>query len=1221
VQADASRPTKDSWPPASTLYSLLIGLAGLGWLGYNLIVYRQPFPWPALLVFAGLSFLVQRSSFHLGSPTIHSLAGVIDLAAVLALGPTMGAVVAAFSGLTYLELNALRHHRPDRYHLIDLPLFNAGLKGLMAFAAGAVFRPLPLGAEGLAPTGAMEGQSLLALGSVCLLWFLLDHTAWGLLEYLQGGREQLRLFFHQAIPSVLLVELLPLPFSLVVALVYTHLSWVAFAIQSLVIIAVAVLARRWATTRTKLTQRVAELSTIEQIGAAIAQAQLDVDEICKLMYEHARRIADTTIFHLGLFEGDDYTLKLWMREGQPQPPRTFRLTPGVGLINWMRDSKQPLLVGDFEKDPLPAQPVYIADHPPRSALFVPLIAGETVIGTMTVQSFRRHAYGESDLRVLSAMANQAAVAIQKAQLYAQEHKRVRQLATIGQVSRQVTATLELEELFRRVVGLIRENFGYYHVGVFTADRERRTVTFQASASAGQHPVAVEVAWGEGLIGWAAAHGQPVVVNDVTQDARYRWVEALEETRSELVVPLLLDDELVGLLDVQSDQPNAFGPDDLFILETLGRQVAIAIHEARLYEAERQQAWFATALLQVADTMSHVSDLDAVLTTIVRLTPLLAGVDRCALLLWDDGSETFIPAQTYGLSRELRETFDHLSFPAGGFPALDLVRWQKTPRLVRVADEPGLVPPDLVHPFEIREVLLLPLLAQGELLGAMMVDYAGTAHPFHQRLVEMLVGIANQAAMVIHSARLVQAQQEEAYVSMALLQVAEAVSRSTELAETLAAIARITPMLVGVEMCAFFLWDQASATFVPFQQYGLREPARSTFAHLRLAEEDPLVRELLAGRPFVTLRDLHRLPETGRSAAGSGLAALGRESLLTLPLISKGEVLGLMSVDYTGSTRRFTGRWVNILTGIAGQAAIAVENDRLLREAAEQERMKQELDVARRIQTSFLPEQCPQVPGWELAVLWRSARQVGGDFYDFFPLPPAREMTTGNRVGLVVADVADKGVPAALFMALSRTLVRTVAMDGRPPAAAIARANDLILADARAGLFVTLCYAVLHPDSGEVVYVNAGHMPPLLVRAADGTGETLAGTGMALGVMPHIEFEEQRVHLEPDDLLLFYTDGVLETLNAQQRMFGRERLLQVVSSHRHLPVMELTRVVDEALTAFSGDLPQFDDLTLVVARRKRAEGRGQDAGGRGQRAGTVQAEDQGDPGPAYPPQGG
>jgi sigma-B regulation protein RsbU (phosphoserine phosphatase) len=282
--------------------------------------------------------------------------------------------------------------------------------------------------------------------------------------------------------------------------------------------------------------------------------------------------------------------------------------------------------------------------------------------------------------------------------------------------------------------------------------------------------------------------------------------------------------------------------------------------------------------------------------------------------------------------------------------------------------------------------------------------------------------------------------------------------------------------------------------------------------------------------------------------------------------------------------------MSILSGVAGQAAIAIESDRLLQEAAEQERMQQELEVARRIQVSFLPERCPDASGWQFAAVWRSARQVSGDFYDFMPLPPAQGAAgdAGTRTGVIIADVADKGVPAALFMALSRTLVRTVALTGRPPDLTIARANDLIVADARSDLFVTLFYAVLQPEAGGVTYVNAGHMPPLVIRAADGSIEELRTGGMALGVLPGIEFEQRTVHLQPDDALVLYTDGVIEALNLEQEMFGKERLVQVVRANRTRPATDLARIIEDTISAFVGDAAQFDDLTLVVAKRTGPE---------------------------------
>jgi sigma-B regulation protein RsbU (phosphoserine phosphatase) len=369
--------------------------------------------------------------------------------------------------------------------------------------------------------------------------------------------------------------------------------------------------------------------------------------------------------------------------------------------------------------------------------------------------------------------------------------------------------------------------------------------------------------------------------------------------------------------------------------------------------------------------------------------------------------------------------------------------------------------------------------------------------------------------------------------------------------------------------------------LPFQQYGLKGNQRAAFLALRLNETDALVRELMKGQPFVDLQDLDEAPEM--------VLAWNRDSTLALPLATKGELFGTMIVELGGSDQRFLRRGLSILSGIAGQAAMAIENDLLLQEAAEQERMKQELAVAHRIQASFVPDCCPAVSGWDLAPIWRSARQVGGDFYDFVPLPASGEnqRLDGSRMGLVIADVADKGVPAALFMALSRTLVRTMAIDGRPPAAAIARANDLMLADASSGLFVTLFYAIIRPEEGEVTYVNAGHMPPLVVRAADGAVEELRVPGMALGVLPSTQFQEwkdRKALLEPGDVLILYTDGVTDASGSEEQRFGLERLRQVVSTHRHLSAAELADTIHEAVENFVGGAPQIDDFTLLVAKR-------------------------------------
>ena len=188
----------------------------------------------------------------------------------------------------------------------------------------------------------------------------------------------------------------------------------------------------------------------------------------------------------------------------------------------------------------------------------------------------------------------------------------------------------------------------------------------------------------------------------------------------------------------------------------------------------------------------------------------------------------------------------------------------------------------------------------------------------------------------------------------------------------------------------------------------------------------------------------------------------------------------------------------------------------------------------------------------------------------------------------MADVADKGVPAALFMALSRTLVRTMAISGSDPAEVLEKVNGLILADARSDLFVTLFYAILDPDLGALNYANAGHNPPLLFDGRSSEVTCLAAQGMALGVITGIELEQRETQLRPGDLLLLYTDGVTDALNDQVQEFGLNRLCSVVKAHQTESAADVVRAVNQAVAEFVGDTPQFDDFTMVVLKRETGQ---------------------------------
>jgi len=262
----------------------------------------------------------------------------------------------------------------------------------------------------------------------------------------------------------------------------------------------------------------------------------------------------------------------------------------------------------------------------------------------------------------------------------------------------------------------------------------------------------------------------------------------------------------------------------------------------------------------------------------------------------------------------------------------------------------------------------------------------------------------------------------------------------------------------------------------------------------------------------------------------------------------------------------------------------VETHLALRELQRQlqdanKKLEQELALAGQIQASFLPDELPDVPGWQLAATLRPARETSGDFYDLIPLP-------NGRLGIVIADVADKGAGAALYMALSCTLVRTSAADYPTQAEhVLSAANRRIMMDARTSMFVTIFYGILDPYTGMLVYCNAGHPPPYLLRTPGGDAvQELRRTGPPLGIVGEMPWKQGSVQIAPGDSLVLYTDGVTDAEDGKGMFFGGKRLLAVAQANRGRSAQDMQAALLAEVHQFVGDAPQFDDIALMVVVR-------------------------------------
>jgi len=263
----------------------------------------------------------------------------------------------------------------------------------------------------------------------------------------------------------------------------------------------------------------------------------------------------------------------------------------------------------------------------------------------------------------------------------------------------------------------------------------------------------------------------------------------------------------------------------------------------------------------------------------------------------------------------------------------------------------------------------------------------------------------------------------------------------------------------------------------------------------------------------------------------------------------------------------------------GSGLAELTQQRLEQERIERERVEQELRVARSMQQASLPKEVPELEGWQISPYYQPAREVGGDFYDFFELED-------GRVGLAVGDATGKGVPAALVMTAARSMLRAVAQASESPGDVLRRANDPLATDIPTNMFVTCFYAILDPNSGSLRYANAGHDLPYLRRRSADDAEELRARGMPLGLMPGTRYEEKEIVLEAGDSALFYSDGLVEAHDPKGEMFGFPRLRALVADHSEK--RSLGNFLLEELYSFTGEgWEQEDDITLLTLRRSAA----------------------------------
>ena len=659
------------------------------------------------------------------------------------------------------------------------------------------------------------------------------------------------------------------------------------------------------------------------------------------------------------------------------------------------------------------------------------------------------------------------------------------------------------------------------------------------------------------------------------------------SRAWIGVPLMIGRDSVGVISVQSYEYGVYTEADLVLVEALADLAAVAIDNAVLYRTQDELTQ--SLATRVAARSEELAVLTAIASGLSRgqynEVRLGEALERILSMLNLHSGEVWLAEGPAGLRRAAAH--------AAAGQALRLEAQSATepdPITVAVFQHNRLIARPFHHaaggrlaqeelglsvdsrPASDEAVFAMPLQAHGRVVGVLtLYGEAGRELAAHEH--SLLEAASQQMAIGVENARLYRDARSTAAIAERRadnLALVHRISRLISSSLDPQAVVRITAeqmvQLFGVDHCGIMLFDESGAHGEVVAEFPARGAlgARAIFEPGDFLEDQPG-----RGQPgYVT--------DIGADPRLRALRHIARrlqiQATLLIPLISRGRSVGAIALNQIHTTRPFSDEEVELCRTIAAQVATALENARLYQMSVTN--VEQEMKIAGSIQANLFPRTLPRIPGATLAGRCLPALETGGDFYDVLQV---RE----NRFGFSIGDVSGKSLPAAMLMAVARSIVRSEAIDNASPERVVTETNGLVSQDVPPNTFVSLCYAVYEADSRRLVLANAGHITPLL-RKANGEVDFLpVESNLPLGIDARLQYSSNGVVLAPGDSVLFLTDGLVEAFTPDGEMFGFERLARLFGAEGARPAAEVVETLLDAVCDWQPDEHRNDDMTAIV----------------------------------------
>ncbi len=669
-------------------------------------------------------------------------------------------------------------------------------------------------------------------------------------------------------------------------------------------------------------RRAEGLAALNAVAATVSQS-LDLAVTLNLALDKALEVIGVEAGAISLVDEGAGELVMRAHRGwrHKQLAERLRVKLGTGLSGQAIATGVPVITGRVEGDPRLAVPAF--EHEGVQAMVLaPMRARGRAVGVLSAMSYRPHTFAPHDVSLLTAIADQVGVAIDNARLYEAESRRSAHLALLNQVARQATSTLDLPDLLQRTARAVQESFGYFNVALYLLDAERREAVLRANA--GRHPVGqladYRQPWNVGMIGYTAQNGQTLLANDVALEPHYtRCLPHEENVAAELCVPIVHSGSVIGVLDAQHEQSNAFGPDDVRAMETLAVQLGVAIQNAELFEETRQRVAELTALQEVSLEISSSLDIRNVLDKIAGNALQLVRADDVHLFLYDANKDNFVFGTALWKDGSRR--------PAVTQPRRDGLTARALrsdgPVVINDARSHPLYSADSTQSWGIQAIAGFPLRRAGRRpseqdrrLGVLSIAFLAP-HTFTAEELRVLMLLADQAASAIDNAQLYEETRRRLDDLTALHEVALAATSTLELAEVMARIVKTLRRKLGFEHLGLFLVNNADETVDLYAHSGTNGDLSR---HLRIPLGHGLIGTAAATGLPVRVGDVRADP---RYLPGIP----GIESEMAVPLKAGERVIGVVDAQSPRPVA-FSEADERVLVTAGGQLAVIIENSRL-----------------------------------------------------------------------------------------------------------------------------------------------------------------------------------------------------------------------------------------------------------------------------------------------------